>query len=154
MLIGVDVDLREMTWVADNGTQFRDTVPQLGITKLCALLASLPLDVVATVLYEIAGAVDYSDNKGTAHNKRRWTIFNVAMAQHLHDTFHRGPYFRHHLVVAPSSVWTKGYPEKQRHKLFACDAATHDLRECQAMIGAYKRDPAGWKPLPDYLYSL
>ena len=154
MLIGIDCDLRELTWVASNGVQFRDTIPQLGVTKLCALLAGLTIDETATILFEIAGAVDYTDNKGAAHNKRRWTIYNVAMAQHIHETFQRGPRFRHHFLVAPSSAWTKGYPEKQRHKLFNCDGATHDLRECQAMIGAFKRDPSAWRQLPTYLESL
>ncbi len=150
VLIGIDCDLHEVTWWAESGAHHQGKPA----TSVPALTQFLTDQADSTILFEIAGAVDYTDNKGAAHNKRRWTIYNVAMAQQLDHLFHTGLLFRHEFLVAPSNLWTKGYPEKQRHALCRCTGATHDLREAQAMTRMYLRNPGAWTRLNDYLGQL
>lgn len=150
MLIGVDCDLHELTWWAEDGTSHQGK-PATAIPALTQFFMGIP---AATVLYEIAGPVDYTDNKGAAHNKRRWTIFNVATAMRLDHLFGDGVFFRHKFLVAPSNLWTRGYPEKQRHALNQCTAKTHDLREAQCMVRMYARNADVWKPLSTFLAEL
>jgi len=153
MIIGVDCDLREITWKADT-TVFPGEYQGAAAPGIAALVHYLGSEELpATILYEIAGAVDYTDNKGAAHNKRRWTIYNVAMAARLHELF-TAKLFKHTMLVAPSSAWTGGYTEKQRHLLYKCTASTHDLRECEAMARSYRRHPDKWTPFNLYIENL
>lgn len=147
--IGIDCDLHEITWWAEDASH--QGKPNTAIASLTQYLRDKEGYLL---LYEIAGPVDYTDNKGAAHNKRRWTIFNVAMAQHLDSLFAVGPLWRHTFLVAPSNKWTKGYPEKQRHGLCECDAKTHDLREAQCMTRMYLRNPEAWTSLSHFLATL
>lgn len=153
VIVGVDCDLREITWKADT-EDFPGQYQGDAATGIAALTRYLSAqNRLAVVLYEIAGAVDYTDNKGAAHNKRRWTIYNVATAARLHELF-AAKFFNHSMVVAPSSAWTGGYTEKQRHLLYNCTAATHDLRECEAMARSYLRHPAKWVSFNSYIENL
>lgn len=147
MLIGIDCDLHEVTWWVseEHHAQGRPN------TALPALYQFLRDREPATLLYEIAGPVDYTDNKGAAHNKRRWTIFNVATAVEMDYAFATGS---HRFLVSPSNLWTRGYPEAQRHMICGCTAGTHDLREAQAMTKMYARHPEAWKSLSHFLAAL
>lgn len=56
------------------------------------------------------------------------------------------------LLVAPSSTWTQKYPEETRHIMAGCAGKNnHDLRECQAMIFFYTKQPSLWVPYAEYL---
>lgn len=141
-LVGVDIDLRKIyAWHSSHGALVNGTDD---VGELFRALAAKP----AKILVEIAGPVDYSDNKAIAHNKRRWTIYNVARAAMLHTML---PDI---VLVAPSSAWTHGYPKDVRHKLAKADAKNHDLRECQSMVWSYRMDPTRWRPLPEFLAAL
>ena len=142
MLAAIDCDLRELTAVFSDGQAAQCRWPAfdalLGLFRACD-----------TLLYEIASAVDYTDSKAVAHNKRRWTIFNAAMAMRINDAC-QGSRF----LVSPSHVWTKGYPEKVRHKLAGCTQRNHDLREAECMLWMYRQDPSAWVPLHQFLEKL
>ena len=141
MIAAIDCDLRKHYCVDEAGQVLLKGVDHWG------LLTNLRAYTV--VLFEIASAVDYTDNKAVAHNKRRWTIYNVAQAMHL---AHLLPSVR--LLVAPSSAWTKGYGLKTRHTLAECKQKQKDLREAECMIFMYRNDPTCWKPLPQYLKEI
>ena len=145
-VVAIDCDLRSIYAVAAPGLIIADDEPALTGKLIDALGAH---DVI---LFEIAGATDYSDSKAIAHNKRRWTIWNVATAAVLDEALQE----RHmkKLLVAPSSVWTKGYTREQRHLMAKCTAKNKDLRECQAMLWFYDRDPTVWIPLDEYLEHI
>lgn len=104
-----------------------------------------------TILFEIASALDYSDSKAIAHNKRRWTIWNVAMAvrldRHVRDT---GGTF----LVSPSHKWTRGHGREVRHALAKCQCTQKDLRECEAMIFMHHHRPQDWVPLQEFLDAI
>ena len=103
------------------------------------------------VLCEIAGAVDYSDNKAIAHNKRRWTIWNVSTITELNEFCKK---FKVELLVSPSSKWTHGHDSKVRHALVKAQAKNHDLREAESMIWFYRQSPADWTSLRDFLEQI
>jgi len=107
------------------------------------------------VLFEIASPVDYSPEgagKAVAYHKRRWTIWNVAMACETAITNHLSS--APSLLVAPSSTWTKGHPLAVRHAVAGCKAKNKDLRECEAMIWFYKQEPHRWVTLRTFLAGL
>lgn len=106
-----------------------------------------------TLLLEVAGAVDYTDSKAVAHNKRRWTIWNIAQAAKAAAWVTEG-WPEVTMKIAPSSKWTKGHDIKVRHKLAGCDAKQKDLRECQAMIWYYTQTPSDWVTFDKYLEDL
>jgi hypothetical protein len=144
LIAALDCDLRELTAVVSDGVRFQYRYP-------------FPDGVLATlrycdiVLYEIASAVDYTDSKAIAHHKRRWTIFNSAIAAWLDVNLREaGVKF----LVSPSNVWTKGYPEKVRHKLATCKGSNHDIREAECMLWMYRQDPSAWVPLNQFLEKL
>ncbi len=140
-IAAIDCDLRRMAIVFNDGRSKQLKWPWLGPE----------LDTLQTcqiVLFEIASAVDYTDSKATAHNKRRWTIFNVATASMLHERI------GDRLLVAPSHVWTKGHKEKVRQSLAECHQPNHDLREAEAMLWFYFKDPNAWVPFSRFLAQL
>lgn len=108
----------------------------------------------ATVLMEVAGAVDYTDNKAIAHNKRRWTIWNIAEVSRINHCFTDELWENVRLRVAPSSKWTHGHDVKVRHALAKCTAKTKDTREAEAMIWFYRKTPSDWVSLDEYLENL
>lgn len=143
-LVGVDIDLRKVyAWHSERGAIVN------GVSDVEDLLVGLVAGAdKPMLLVEIAGPIDYSDNKAVAHNKRRWTIFNVATAAAL-DAAMPG-----RVLVSPSSDWTHGYPSEARHRLARADAKAYDLRECQAMIWSYQLAPTRWRQLPAFLAKL
>lgn len=102
------------------------------------------------MLAEIASPVSAARNEisGNAigYNLMKWAIFNVASCTGL-CTAGR-------LLVAPSNVWTLGYPLKVRHELAKATSKKKDLRECESMIWSYRQKPAAWITLADYLGDL
>lgn len=144
MIAGCDCDLHKLYIVREDGLVIANGVPSP---------QAPPLVDVHLLLYEIAGAKDYTADRspGIAYNKRRWTIWNVAVAVSCAAWCDENGV---QMLVAPSSAWTKGYNAKVRQTLIKADAANHDLRECQAMIGFYKLHPECWVPLPTYLETL
>lgn len=144
MLAAVDCDLRRIYCMGQDNTIFANAMPT--ITELVYRLTAC--SAITGVLFEIASAVDYTDSKSIAHNKRRWTIFNVAAAVELAHKIAPVP-----VLVAPSSEWTKGYSCKVRHTLAKATAVNKDLRECQAMLASLAWG-AKWIPLAQYTQSI
>lgn len=144
MIAAIDCDLRKIYCVTDRGEVLAkaDPSPDHVAALLCA-------HNITTVLFEIASAVDYTDSKSVAHNKRRWSIWNVAAAARL-DAL-RGD---HSVLVAPSSAWTRGFDLFTRHRMAGCTQKQKDLRECEAMIWFYKQHPWAWKSLGEYLEMI
>lgn len=145
-VIACDIDLRRahawsnlrgrVAYQEPNPYHFMDTVA-----------AEFP-DVV---LVEVASARDYDDglaNPGARINKRRWMLWNI------HAVTLIGAKFGDKVKVSPSSVWTRGHPEKVRHAAANCKATNHDLRETEAMIAFHAIRPGDWIPLSQYLANL
>lgn len=150
MRLAIDCDLFRLHAVGEDGTVFAKNIDPLS-TAPEAEDFFLALDLTEDpVLFEIAGALDYTDNKAVAHNKRRWTIYNVAVAAAL--AARRALMGR--LLVAPSSVWTRRHDLATRHALAGCKHKQKDLRECEAMLWFHSRHPEDWVPLPEYLAAL
>lgn len=138
-ILAIDCDLRKLYAVDDAGNVVANGVQDIRM---------IPLMCYTTVLFEIASAIDYTDNKGIAHQKRRWTIFNIYQATVLDHLLPGRARF------APSSAWTKGYPLAVRHKLANVAGMNKDLRECVAMIRFHARDPNVWAPLTTIMEKL
>ncbi len=139
--IAVDCDLRKIYAVSSDGVQVCKAVS--GMDAIYAVRGSNP----DLVLFEIASPVDYNEMPGQAYQKRRWMLYNMAMASQFNNTFAN-------VLVSPSSNWTHGYDLKTRHKLAGCDATQKDLRECQAMLWFHSKAPAKWMTLKTFLENL
>lgn len=146
MKLAIDCDLRRIHAVASDGHVVCKDAPSLS-----AVLRWIYEHRAATVLFEIAGAVDYTDSKAIAHNKRRWTIWNVAQAATLNDYCERVGV---PMLVSPSSKWTLGHEAKVRHAIASCMCPTHDLREAEAMLWFHTREPNKWQTLSAYLEAI
>jgi hypothetical protein len=141
VIAAIDCDLRKVYALRSDGALLYKAHPNpVGVA----------FEGCRTVLFEIASALDYTDNKAVAHQKRRWTIWNVACAQRLHSEMPRGV----QMLVAPSSAWTKGFNLAQRHAIAACEQKQKDLRECEAMLSFYGRDVRPWVTLPMFLECI
>ncbi len=147
-VIAVDVDLRRIhAWSKESG-------------EICYKHPSLAvlLDRVnwpdieqPTVIMEVSSAQSYQDGDARKlYQKRRWMIYNMAIAGELAVYLNTRATF----LVAPSSAWTKGYEEKARHALAKADAKNHDLRECQAMIWSFGVNRKAWVPYRQYLDEI
>lgn len=145
VLAAIDCDLHRIHAVRGDGT-----VIGTSMRNLNALIVDLS-GKTGDVLFEVASALDYTDNKAIAHQKRRWTIWNIAQAQSLHQWCH-GCGIR--VLVSPSHDWTLGHPLSVRHKLAKANAPNKDLREAQAMLWFHAHAPEKWRPFPDFLDHL
>lgn len=146
-MIAVDIDLRKVyAWSSISGVVASGALTSDNYLLMSIVLAASSAD--ENVLVEVAGPIDYSDNKAVAHNKRRWTIYNIAKAMQLHIELPG------RVLVSPSSDWTSGYPIEVRHKLAKATAKQKDLRECEAMLWSYRVTPMKWRPLPEFLERL
>ncbi len=140
-IVAVDCDLRKLYAVSSHGEQICKAVD--GSAAIFAITRANP----DLVIFEIASPVDYSEMPGQAYQKRRWMLYNMAMAMKFHTTFAA-------VLVSPSSKWTHGYDLATRHKIAGCDMTQKDLRECQAMNWFYMKAPERWVTLPKYLEDL
>jgi hypothetical protein len=112
------------------------------------------------VLMEVGSAVDYDSNDGEtrggaearAYHKRRWLIWNTAMALALDDYCKRRRGCK--LLVAPSSAWTRGYKPAVRQAIACCKGPCHDTREAEAMGYFYLTDPAPWVSVDAWLAGI
>ena len=138
-VLAIDCDLHKLYAVDSKGNVVANKVKDVRL---------IPVGNYETVLFEIAGALDYTDNKAVAHQKRRWTIFNIYQATILDHLC--GP----RAQFAPSSVWTKTFSLSQRHLLAGVTGMNKDLRECAAMLSFWQRDPKVWTPLHVVMGSL
>lgn len=142
MIAAVDCDMRRVYAMRSDGVL---------LYKAHADPVGAAFDGCAYVLFEIASAKDYRQtNQAAAYATRRWMLWNIACAQRLAMTMPRNAT----MLVSPSSAWTKGYNLAQRHKLADCKQPQKDLRETEAMIAFYRRDPSPWVPLTTYLEDL
>lgn len=141
-VIAIDVDLRRIhAWSRDHGPVCYKQ-PDLGL--LLAKIQPTP----TTILMEVASATSYQDGDARKlFQKRRWMIYNMAIAGEFSVRVAR----QHTFLVAPSSAWTKGYPEAVRQKMAKADAKNHDLREVQTMIYFHSIHPTAWVPYAEYL---
>lgn len=147
--ISLDVDLRKVYAWSDrrgmllNGAEF----PTFDILVPCR------------VLMEIASPVDYNEVAGVAYQKRRWMLFNMAVAGMLCCTSEDAP-IKTEFLVAPSSKWTKGYSHDARWKMAGIErkgkkwAHNKDIRECIAMQWFFKQTPTDWVSFDTYLEKL
>jgi hypothetical protein len=148
-MIAIDCDLR---------TAYGARVEPQGRTYATAcnpmeVLGALNWKAGELVLFEVASPLDYTDGrtpgaKAIAYNKRKWTIWNIAMATMVYGEVGRD------LRVAPSHAWTKGFALGARHIMANAKAKKKDLRECEAMLGMYRRTPSDWVTFPDFLAAL
>jgi len=145
VLAAIDCDLRRIHAVRADGSMICTGAPSLNLVMLA--LAGQTGDV----LFEVASALDYTDSKAIAHQKRRWTIWNIAQAQALHQWGY-GSGLR--VLVAPSHAWTMGYELTVRHRLAKCTAKNKDLRDAQAMLWFQARAPEKWTTFPEFLENL
>jgi hypothetical protein len=152
--IAVDTDLRKIyAWCSVHGQVCKAEKNPL---ELFVHLATHhgTTTLKTRVLCEIAGPVDYTDNKAVAHNKRRWTIWNVSAVTDIASAGRDSAGPGWDTLVSPSSDWTHGYELAVRHKLAKATAKQKDLRECEAMIWSYRVKPTAWRPLPQFLAEL
>lgn len=102
------------------------------------------------LLVEIAGVNFYTSGKpltpAVVSNYLKWTVFNVRMATEL------GRY--PDTLVAPSSAWSRGYPEKVRHAMAQVKGDNHDIRECRAMLWFHTAYPQAWVPFDQFISKL
>lgn len=147
-ILAIDCDFKKHYAVDDHNNIVLKAAPDWNQSPFV-----LPWDQLRTVLFEIASPVDYTPdgNKAIAYNKRKWTIWNVAQAVILSEVCQR---WHIPFLVSPSSKWTKGYDLKTRHLMAGCKQKQKDLRECEAMIWFYGKDPSVWVPLPTFLATL
>lgn len=159
-VLAIDIDLGRVTAVhSEDGVICHGVDPE-GID----LVGCSHRTTLSRVLIEIAGPVMHHEE---SHSFRRWLIYNAAVASALcHDFLRRSGC---KVLVCPSTVWTKGYTEPERHaiagilplkhktvkgKKVPIYAEPHDVRECRAMIDMFRKDPSVWVPLDQYLQSL
>jgi hypothetical protein len=140
--LAVDCDLRKIYAVDSAGAVVCSKSPD--ITPVVQWAQANPSGLV---LFEVASALDYTDSKAVAYNKRRWTIWNIAQATRLHASVP-------HLLVAPSHVWTKGHHVDVRHRVAGALARNKDLRECEAMLWFHQRDPGAWTDYQQFLDGI
>lgn len=105
------------------------------------------VQLIAEVASPVSGVRAKVSSNAINFNLMKWAIFNIASAMALMVSCRN-------LLVAPSNVWTNGYPLKTRHQLAKCTAKNKDLRECEAMLWFYNQKPAAWVPFPRYLEAL
>lgn len=148
-LLAIDCDLRRIHAVDDAGTVVCFNADSLDAIKAWALAHK-----GERILFEIASPVDYliSGDQLVAYQKRRWMLYNIAMAQQLACWL--GFTGGRELLVAPSSAWTNGFELKTRHAMAKCKQKQKDRRECECMIFMYRHAPGKWCSLPDYLASF
>jgi len=146
MIAAIDCDLRKLYYVDELGNALRAE----SITELVEQFMTVPAP--STLLFEIAGATDYTKEKGpgVAYNKRRWTIYNAVAAGALSAILP----VQVKMLVSPSSLWTRRFELTVRHKMAGCKQKQKDLRECEAMMWFHRHYPAAWTPLADYLETL
>lgn len=149
MIAAIDCDLHKLYYVDELG----NTVRGVDGADLVANILQNGFAKPDMILFEIASAVDYTKGKNpnVAYHKRRWTIFNAAMAVSLGVGFAQS---RIPFLVAPSSEWTNGYNLKTRHEIAGCKMKQKDEREAECMIYMYRINPAKWVSLDNYLTAL
>jgi len=145
VIYAIDCDLRKIYCRSEAGVTI--TSSNNSLREVIDALRSSDL-----VLYEIASAVDYTDSKAVAHQKRRWTIWNVATAATLYAVIRTIPNAR--MLVAPSSAWTNGHPLDVRTKVVKSPAKNKDLRECDAMMFYYRNNPLKWVPYQTFMDTI
>lgn len=142
VIYAVDCDLQQSYVVGSDGSSARGESPLAALRYARAKDGDL-------VIYEIAEPASFvrgAQATGPTYRLARWALWNVAHAVQLHMFFT--------LLVAPASVWTRGYNKEQRHAIAKATAAKKDLRDCQAMLYFYHRNPALWVPISEYLTRL
>lgn len=147
--IAVDCDLRRIhAWDSESGMVCYKA-PDLGY--LFEYIFAQDADT--RVLFEIVGPIMHREGDARKlHHTHRWMIYNAAMAAHLDRWLREKGYDSP--LVATSTAWTRGYTEKERHKIACADARNHDLRECQSMLAFHRAYPKPWVPLPAFLEAL
>lgn len=147
MIAAIDCDLHKLYCVLENGKSCRGTT-----CKEIFDFLTLPPACVNTVLFEIASPVDYTSEKGAAvaYMKRRWTIFNIFAATYLALELGRIA----DVLVSPSSVWTRGFDVKTRHKIAGCKQKQKDLRECEAMLFSFRYRPQDWEKFSKHIEAI
>lgn len=144
-----DVDLHKIYCVDSNGKIILKATPHISLPE-SNILEKMDV-VLAEIASPVSGARNAVNSNAVNFNLMKWVIFNVAKIAELFEFLIN----RHvPLLVAPSNVWTKGYPLGIRHEVYNCKHKQKDLRECEAMIGSYKAQPSLWVPYLSYLESL
>lgn len=141
MRVACDIDLRKVYAVTDAGEVVCKAAPDVA-----PVLAWIRANPGALVLVEVASALDYTDSKAIAHQKRRWTIWNIAATQRIAAVCDP--------LVSPSHVWTRGHRLEVRHLAAKCRQTQKDLRECECMLWSHHHNPELWTPWPSFLATV
>lgn len=149
-IIALDVDLHKIYAVSNDGTVLAKAEPSRELV-MGAISEHIGGAMDKTVLIEVSSPVMYIKDPGVIHNVLKWALWNITTAEAISTKLTNLGY---QVLVAPSHVWTKGHDLKTRHAVANCKQPQKDLRECEAMIYYYQKDPKSWLPLPQYLENL
>ena len=101
------------------------------------------------ILAEIASPVDYTGERAKYVGYRKWVIWNIWAITCLSCRFTSVP-----VLVAPSSVWTKGYGPETRWQIAGAKGRSKHCRDAQAMLFFYNLEPHRWVPLRTFMGGL
>lgn len=92
--------------------------------------------------------------KGELTNRLRACLYNSfivgQIAEHMHQKGREDDF-----LVAPSTVWTQGFPENVRQIMSGAKGQdNHDIRECRTMLFFYSQSPKRWIPFHQYQRNL
>lgn len=145
-ILSFDIDLNRVhAWSSETG-------------RVCynATGAEVPFQQLSLhdiTLIEVASNIFYDKRPQVVHRSAAWAIFNTYFATVLW-TWHRSIAADKKLFVAPSSLWSLGYPEHARHAIAEVTGDNHDIREARAMQFFYGRNPSKWVPFDVYFNSF
>lgn len=104
------------------------------------------------VLIEVASNIFYDKRPSVVHRTCAWMLFNTYTATEIMHA--RVLYGKTQPLVAPSSMWSMGYPEDVRHAMADVTGDNHDIREARCMQFFYLKCPTKWVPFQTYFTSF
>lgn len=141
-ILSFDIDLNRVhAWSSVSG--------QVCYNAPSTALPTWELNKHDVTLIEVASNVFYDPTPSVVHRTAAWALFNTYIATVLW-TWHRSVAADKKLLVAPSSAWTLGYPEKLRHATAQVTGDNHDIREVRCMQFFYRQNPDKWVPFDSY----
>lgn len=148
MIFACDCHIGKITCVSRRaeGGPFREVVHDANPLEL---LTHLQKQNRGLVLFEVGSPVLYQKTKRGQYHKIRWTIYTTAIA-----SWYRHALFGWSFRVSPSSDWTLGHPDKARWAMAGATGRNEHIRDCEAMISFYQRNPDKWVSFAEYLKNL
>lgn len=133
--------------------------------RVCYKADALPFSALTThdvVLAECWSPQMYFKNqdsrslksaKGELTNRLRACIYNSFVVGQLAE-YLRWEGREDTLLVAPSTQWTRGFPEDVRQAMAGVSGDNHDIRECRTMLAFFKLHRKAWLPYEQYQRNL